>query len=142
MTSIDFALFHIATVKHGEPTSPLYRANPDDQIVHVEYDSKTWAYAFPADWSVSEFEAWAKAVGFNKEFDDENGRVPRISVVDPELVEVDAEEPMFMNMATGSVDTRDGWDYICEETGYWVNAVARGEVVEVVKNANGDWVAK
>ena len=46
----------------------------------------------------------------------------------------------YMNTKTGSVDTKDGWDYVTEE-GKTVNAVDLGEVVEVVKDENGDWVA-
>ena len=37
---------------------------------------------------------------------------------------------MYMNVATGSVDTKDGWDYELED-GTTVNAVDRGEVVPV-----------
>ena len=46
---------------------------------------------------------------------------------------------MYMNPETGSVDDHDGWWYE-DENGHEVNAVDRGEVTEVVRNANGDWV--
>ena len=45
----------------------------------------------------------------------------------------------YMNIATGSIDTYDGWWYD-NENGEKVNAVDLGEVVEVKKNENGDWV--
>lgn len=45
----------------------------------------------------------------------------------------------YMNTETGSVDSYDGW-YYTNEDGKEVNAVDLGEVVEVVKNAEGDWV--
>ena len=45
-----------------------------------------------------------------------------------------------MNKHTGSVDTRDGWYYQDEFTGELLNAVDRGEVFEVVKDKNGDWI--
>lgn len=48
-------------------------------------------------------------------------------------------EKQYMNVETGTVDTRDGWDYE-NENGETVNAVDLGEVVEVEKDANGDWV--
>ncbi len=58
------------------------------------------------------------------------------------FVELQASfEPMFMNLKTGSLDTYDGWSYI-NENGNEVNAVDLGEVVEVVRNSNGDWIAK
>jgi hypothetical protein len=44
-----------------------------------------------------------------------------------------------MNIETGSVDTRDGWIYK-DENGNSVDPVYRGEVVEVVKDEEGDWV--
>ena len=47
-------------------------------------------------------------------------------------------EKLYMNIHTGSVDTRDGWFYENEE-GVEVNAVDLEEVVEVEKNENGDW---
>lgn len=46
---------------------------------------------------------------------------------------------MYMNIETGSVDTRDGW-YYKNEFGDTVNAVDLGEVIEVQKDENGDWV--
>ena len=46
---------------------------------------------------------------------------------------------MYMNPETGSVDDHDGWWYE-DENENEVNAVDRGEVTEVVRNANGDWV--
>ena len=46
----------------------------------------------------------------------------------------------YMNKHTGSVDTRDGWYYQDEFTGELLNAVDRGEVFEVVKDKNGDWI--
>lgn len=48
------------------------------------------------------------------------------------------DETNYMNLETGSVDTRDGWFYTNED-GDTVNAVDLGEVVEVVKT-NGEWV--
>lgn len=48
-------------------------------------------------------------------------------------------DQMYMNLGTGSVDTYDGWWYD-NENGEKVNAVDLGEVVEVKKNENGDWV--
>ncbi len=45
----------------------------------------------------------------------------------------------YMNTLTGSVDTKDGWDYE-NESGETVNAVELGEVIEVVKDEHGDWV--
>jgi hypothetical protein len=50
-------------------------------------------------------------------------------------------EKMYINLKTGSVDTRDGWNYQTEN-GQAVNAVDRGEVVEVVKGISGEWVEK
>lgn len=46
----------------------------------------------------------------------------------------------YMNAATGNVDTKDGWNYK-NERGETVNAVDLGEVVEVVKDENGEWIA-
>jgi|6_EtaG_2_1085325.scaffolds.fasta_scaffold10184_6 hypothetical protein len=40
------------------------------------------------------------------------------------------KEQKFMNVKTGSVDSRDGWDYVNEEN-QTVNAVDLGEVVSV-----------
>jgi len=48
-------------------------------------------------------------------------------------------EKLYMNEATGSVDTRDGW-YYENEDGEIVNAVDLGEVLEVKKDEFGDWV--
>ena len=48
-------------------------------------------------------------------------------------------EKMYMNIESGSVATRDGW-YYENENGDTVNAVDLGEVVEVEKDENGDWV--
>lgn len=45
----------------------------------------------------------------------------------------------FMNISTGSVDDYEGWFYVNEQ-GEEVNAVDLGEVVEVKKDENGDWV--
>ena len=45
----------------------------------------------------------------------------------------------YMNIYTGTVDTKDGWDYINEQ-GLTVNAVDLGEVVKVIKDQNGDWI--
>lgn len=39
----------------------------------------------------------------------------------------------YINVETGSVDTKDGWDYE-DENGDIVNAVDLGEVVEVEKD--------
>ena len=44
----------------------------------------------------------------------------------------------YMNLKTGNVDTKDGWDYE-NESGEVVNAVNLGEVIQVEKNAEGDW---
>lgn len=52
---------------------------------------------------------------------------------------METNEKMYMNIATGSVDTKDGWDYE-DENGDIVNGVDRGEVVEVVKDKDGSWV--
>jgi len=49
------------------------------------------------------------------------------------------ETKMYMNVETGSVDDHDGWWYE-DDDGTEVNAVDQGGLVEVVKNANGDWV--
>lgn len=43
------------------------------------------------------------------------------------------DEPYYMNVATGAIDTKDGWDYE-DENGLTVNAVDLGEVVEVEFN--------
>ena len=45
----------------------------------------------------------------------------------------------YMNIETGAIDTKDGWDYE-NEAGEVVNAVDLGEVVEVEKNDNGEFV--
>jgi len=50
------------------------------------------------------------------------------------------EERMYMNIATGSVAAKELWDYE-DDGGTAVNAVERGEVVEVCKASNGAWVA-
>ena len=42
-------------------------------------------------------------------------------------------EVLYMNVATGSVDNHDGWWYE-DEGGVEVNAVDRGEVVEIESN--------
>lgn len=47
-------------------------------------------------------------------------------------------EKMYMNLITGSVDTRDDWFYQ-DESGRTVNAVDLGEVVEVIL-VDGDWI--
>ena len=47
---------------------------------------------------------------------------------------------VYMNIRTGSVGTRDEWDYQ-DEDGNTVNAVDLGEVVEVRWNEEAaDWV--
>jgi hypothetical protein len=48
-------------------------------------------------------------------------------------------ERMYMNPYTGSVDNYNGWNYVTED-GEQVNAVDCGEVIEVYKDDNGDWV--
>lgn len=48
-------------------------------------------------------------------------------------------ETKYMNVKTGSVDNYDGWFYVSDD-GDEVNAVDLGEVVEVVKDKNGNWV--
>lgn len=50
------------------------------------------------------------------------------------------EERYYMNPMTGSVDTYDGWWYFDESGDMERNAVDCGEVVEVRKDDNGDWV--
>ena len=45
----------------------------------------------------------------------------------------------YMNIETGSVDTKEGWNYE-NESGETVNAVDLGEVVEVEKDKNGNWI--
>lgn len=47
-------------------------------------------------------------------------------------------EKLYMNISTGSVDTYDGWWYDSED-GEKVNAVDKGEVVEVIKDEDGGW---
>ena len=46
---------------------------------------------------------------------------------------------MYMNPETGSVDDYDGWWYE-DENGHEVNGVDQGGLIEVVRNASGDWV--
>ena len=48
-------------------------------------------------------------------------------------------ERMYMNPKTGSVGTYDDW-YYTDGEGKTLNAVDEGEVVEVKKEVNGDWV--
>lgn len=48
------------------------------------------------------------------------------------------KDAMYMNIATGSVDTYDGWWYENED-GEKVNAVDLGEVVAVYKGKDGAW---
>ncbi len=50
-----------------------------------------------------------------------------------------AKSAMYMNIQTGEVDTYESWYYENEE-GETVNAVDLGEVVEVIKNSDGDWI--
>lgn len=50
-------------------------------------------------------------------------------------------EKTYMNVETGCVDTRDGWEYE-NEMGDIVNAVDLGEVVEVEKDEDGCWIRK
>lgn len=45
----------------------------------------------------------------------------------------------YMNTETGSVGTYDEWEYTGEQ-GEIINAVDVGEVVEVKKDDNGDWI--
>ena len=47
-------------------------------------------------------------------------------------------EKFYMNVVTGSVDTYDGWWYE-DEDGNRKNAVDENEVIEVVKNKEGEW---
>ena len=54
-------------------------------------------------------------------------------------ITVTPTEKYYMNTATGSVDTYDGWDYENED-GETVNAVDLDEVVEVEKDADGNWI--
>jgi len=48
------------------------------------------------------------------------------------------ETKMYMNVETGNVDDYEGWWYE-DADGHEVNAVDLGEVVEVVRNAYGDY---
>jgi len=48
-------------------------------------------------------------------------------------------EQMYMNLATGTVDTKDGWDYEGED-GNTVNAVDLGEAVPVEQDYDGQWI--
>ena len=48
------------------------------------------------------------------------------------------KEKMYMNVETGSIDTYDGWWYE-DKDGNQVNAVDRGEVVEVVWDEDGQY---
>jgi len=48
----------------------------------------------------------------------------------------------YMNVETGLVDNYSGWWYLDEETDTYVNGVEKGEVIEVVKDGNNDWVEK
>lgn len=48
-------------------------------------------------------------------------------------------DKMYMNLETGSVDNYAGWWYENED-GETVNAVDLGEVVQVIKNEDGEWV--
>ena len=54
-----------------------------------------------------------------------------------ELNEQKAREKKYMNLATGSVDTHDGWWYE-DEDGVEVNAVDLGEVEEVQEDDDGE----
>jgi hypothetical protein len=56
----------------------------------------------------------------------------------PEIANMQTEK-FYMNTKTGSVDTKDGWDYE-NESGETVNAVDLGEVIEVEKDEEGNWV--
>ena len=49
------------------------------------------------------------------------------------------DNKMYMNTDTGSVDSYDGWDYE-NGSGEQVNALDLGEVVEVEKDKNGDYI--
>lgn len=51
----------------------------------------------------------------------------------------EAAEPMYMNRETGSVGTRDDWDYETED-GKTVNAVDLGEVDEAARDERGNWI--
>ena len=48
-------------------------------------------------------------------------------------------EKNYMNINTGNVDTADGWIYR-NDAGELCDPVASGEVVEVEKDSQGDWV--
>lgn len=50
-----------------------------------------------------------------------------------------AEEKMYMNEATGSVDSYEGWSYTGED-GKEYNAVDLGKVTEVEKDKDGNWI--
>lgn len=89
---INCSLFHHATARHGESTTKIYEKPDGFNLYHVEYDSKTWAYHVPIFVTDAEFIEWAECDGFAKEFDDENGNVPKIFVVDvPKYVEGDSK---------------------------------------------------
>lgn len=47
-------------------------------------------------------------------------------------------ERMYMNLATGSIDSYEGWWYE-DENGCQHNAVDDGEVIEVVQDDDGTW---
>ena len=49
-------------------------------------------------------------------------------------------EKLYMNPATGSVDTYEGWHYETSD-GEPVNAVDLGEVVEVIRTGDDEWEA-
>ena len=50
---------------------------------------------------------------------------------------INMNETKYMNLATGSVDTYDGWWYE-DEDGVEVNAVDLGEVEEVQEDDDGE----
>ena len=49
------------------------------------------------------------------------------------------DNKIYMNTNTSSVDSYDGWDYE-NESGEQVNALDLGEVVEVEKDKDGNYI--
>lgn len=89
----DFSLFRTAgPLRNGEGAARLYRARGGEQLAHVEYDGKRWAYAFPENWPRVEFVEWCKSVGFAAEFKDEKWNIPFVTFIDPMLIARISEE--------------------------------------------------
>ncbi|MBO7638126.1 MAG: hypothetical protein J6S91_04030 [Treponema sp.] len=86
--------------------------------------------------SRGEFDEWIEHKGYWISQDLDLAEKEKVEYLKEMMAEMDKH---YMNIATGNVDTYDGWWYE-NENGEKVNAVDLGEVVEVVKNADGDWV--